>query len=460
MNRITETKSPIKSYNLIVNKLINTEKYQDVFEEKYKNKSSLIHGKPTIEFCNYIHKIALKFLEKKGIDTSDLLKINFGKKNEDFYILDTCRSCKFIKYISEETELCQSCSKKNKGKTKNSKTQKTDSEIQIEGVYEEEDIGNRIKVPAVFRATYDEIWVPIINDEIKMYKEGHKRMKGFIFLLTGKGKVGKTHLAMSSVEFNGYTSKYRDVPKGRPVYIVEADAATRDEAETKWYKYLPSDKYPKGLIHIKQCFVKDENTKLIDPEATLENMYAGIFSLENRTHGTLIVDPFTLMTDLMLFVYMIKHKDKNGMPDITFDEFLKPSREILIVEHQYKKKLVYEILRKLRMYQINIILIGNVKPIYTDGKTLYDRKPTDKYEDDVQKGTEYWVDIIGRLYKTDVKKDMKTKKGDIVKKAVTKRILAVTDCRFEEKEIIQEKYKFEAPKFADVINHLMEVYPK
>lgn len=115
---------------------------------------------------------------------------------------------------------------------------------------------------------------------------------------------------------------------------------------------------------------------------------------------------------------------------------------------------------------MNVILIGNLKPIYkADAKaknpnSIYAMKPSGDYESDVQKGTEYWVDVIARMYKKKEVKTVKNKAGDLVRKTITRRYLAVTDSRFEYKEIEDAKYIFVAPTFSEVINHLMEVYPK
>jgi hypothetical protein len=113
------------------------------------------------------------------------------------------------------------------------------------------------------------------------------------------------------------------------------------------------------------------------------------------------------------------------------------------------------------MFTINIILIGNVKVVYeSTGSSIYDSRKTDKYVTDVQTGTEYWVDAIARIFKQDVETDVQQEDGTIVRRTITKRKLAVMDCRFEDKELDNLKHVFEAPTFTEVIEHLMKVYPK
>lgn len=416
-------------FDKLVKSLSSKKKYQDIYEHVVKDGVSLRHGKTTKDFISWCQERVTKMIERK--------KANTSKEPET------------IEFIDDKS---------------NVKAEEEKISIGGDLVYDTEDETEssaiRIKMPAVFKTTYNEFWAPIIQKEIDMYKKGKPRTKGFLFLIEGKGKTGKTHFAQSSVKFRGYTSKYRNIPPGRPVYVLEADAANRDEAETKWYKYLPSNKNPEGLIHIGNCFVESEATGFVDPEATLKNFYAGMFSLRDVKEGTLVVDPFTMVCEYVIFVYMLKHTDEDGEFDITFDEFLKPSRKITITEYQYRKKLIYELLRKLRMFNINVILIGNVKPIYSDNVSIYKKKPTGQYESDVQKGTEYWVDAIGRFYKQDTKKLITSDDGTKTTKDVTKRYLSVTDCRFEDAELLSDKYVFEAPEFSDVISHLMEVYPK
>ena len=91
---------------------------------------------------------------------------------------------------------------------------------------------------------------------------------------------------------------------------------------------------------------------------------------------------------------------------------------------------------------------------------MYDSKKTGKFMADVQKGTEYWVDAIGRFFKKDTHQNVKLKDGTTRRKTITTRHLAIMDCRFEEEELDSDKYIFKAPTFTDVINKLMEVYPK
>lgn len=413
--------------NKIIDIMISKENYQEVFEKSNPGKKAIYHGKATKNFKDFARERAKKFVESR-LKKKSKLKVKTEKLEDE---------------IGDKKD----------------KIEQTQIDIDIID-NELESSATRIKVPAVFKRSYEEVWTPIIQKEIEMYKKGKVRIKGFLILLEGFAKSGKSHFAQSAVDFKGYKSKYRNIPSGRPVYVVEADDANRDELETKWYKYLPSDKHPEGLIHINNCHVENKETGFIDPEATLENMYAGIFSLKHRTQGTMVMDPFGLFCDLILFVYMLKHTDKHGAFDITFDEFIKPSRKITIFEYQYKKKLIYEVLRMFRNYKINIILISNLKDVFSEGDSMYDQRKTGKFKADVQKGTEYWVDIIGRFFKKETEHNIKKKDGTMKRKTITTRHLAIMDCRFEDEQIDSDKYVFKAPTFTDVVNKLMEVYPK
>jgi len=411
-----------KKIALYVDKVSHNKKYQKIFNEKYPDMKAVYNDKITDDFLEWCNRIIMKKLSKKKSD-----KESKGTGNVDIY-----RDADIVDELAGGTLSA-----------------------------------TRIKVPAVFNITYDQYWVPIIKQEMDLYKKGMKpRVKSFLVFVEGLGKTGKTHFAQSAVEFKGYRSKYRIIPPGRPVYVIEADEANRQEAETKWYKYLPSKVNPEGYIHIADCYIESPETSFIDPEATLKNMYAAIFSLKDRQFGTLVIDPYSLLCDMILFVYLLKRSVDDGEEFMTFDEFLKPDRIIPPTEHQYKKKLIYELLRKLRRFTMNVILIGNLKPIYkADAKaknpnSIYAMKPSGQYESDVQKGTEYWVDVIARMYKKKEVKTVKNKAGDLIRKTITRRYLAVTDSRFENKEIDDAKYIFVAPTFSEVINHLMEVYPK
>jgi len=389
---------------------------------------ALFHGKPTTIFINWAEKLAEKVIVKRNKKKSKVKP----KREEEIVVTE-------------------------------SKVEKKLDEIEIESTSVSDDgeyVGDSIRVPKVFTRTYDEMWIPIIKEEIEMYTKGKKRTKGFMMLLDGLWKTGKSHFLQSAVEFKGFKTKYRNIPPGFPVYVIEADEAARDETESKWSKYLPGEKYPEGLIHIGNAYVEDSETGMIDPVKTLRRWNELIFALRDLKQGTLGIDPFSLYCNLVLYVYMIKKVDKEGIRVITFDEFLKPDRAISIVENQYKKKLIYQILRKLRKFHINVVLLCDVKEEWSQESKLYDRKPTGRYLTDVQKGTQSWVDVIGRFFKREKKVEVKTKNGETVEKTMKKRYLAVTDCRFEGKDIDVDKYIFHAPTFSQIIKHLMKVYPK
>ncbi|HEC36877.1 hypothetical protein LCGC14_0546720 [marine sediment metagenome] len=429
---MTISKAAIKK---VQNNLLKKESYQNKFVELYPNRMAILHGKPTSIFVNWTEGLAEKIMIKRAEDKKKITKPKTKTKTKDEIIVT---ETKVEKSVHDEIEI---------------KSNVTSDD----GEY----VGSSIRVPKVFTRTYDETWVPIIKKEIEMYTKGEKRTKGFMMLIDGLPKTGKSHFLQSAVEFKGLKTKYRDVPPGFPVYIIEADEAARDETESKWSKYLPGEKYPEGLIHIGNAYVEDPETGLIDPVKTLRRWNELLFGLRNLKQGTVGMDPFSLYCNLVLYVYMIKKVDsKTGLRVITFDEFLKPDRAISIVENQYKKKLIYQVLRKLRKFAINVILLGDVKEEWSQENNLYDRKPTGRYLTDVQKGTQSWVDIIGRFFKREKKVEVKTKSGETMEKTIKKRYLAITDCRFEDKDINVDKYIFHAPTFSQILKHLMRVYPK
>ncbi len=393
---------------------------------------AVFHGKPTTIFIDWAEKVAEKIIIKKSKGKK---KSKVKPKHEEEIVVT---ESKVKEPISNEIKI-------------------ESASVSDDGEY----VGSSIRVPKVFTRTYEETWIPIIKKEIEMYTKGRKRIKGFMMLIDGKPKTGKSHFLQSAVEFKGFKTKYRDVPPGFPVYIIEADEAARDETESKWSKYLPGEKYPEGLIHIGNAYVEDSETGLIDPVKTLRRWNELLFGLRNLKQGTVGMDPFSLYCNLVLYVYMIKKVDsKTGLRVITFDEFLKPDRAISITENMYKKKLIYQILRKLRKFMISVVLLGDVKEEWSKEKNLYDRKPTGNYLTDVQVGTQGWVDIIGRFFKREEKVEVKTKNGKTVEKTIKKRYLAITDCRFEDKDINVDKFIFHAPTFSQIIKHLMKVYPK
>ena len=122
-------------FDKLVKSLSSKKKYQDIYESVSKDGVSLRHGKPTAGFINWCKKKITKMIERKKVDTS--------KEPET------------VEFIEDKSDV-----------------ESGEEKISIGGdlVYgtedETESSAIRIKMPAVFKTTYNEFWAPIIQKEI------------------------------------------------------------------------------------------------------------------------------------------------------------------------------------------------------------------------------------------------------------------------------------------------------
>jgi hypothetical protein len=101
-------------------------------------------------------------------------------------------------------------------------------------------------------------------------------------------------------------------------------------------------------------------------------------------------------------------------------------------------------------FKLNVILVANVKPETksTGGKDAYSFEYTGGFVEDVQKGSDRRVDIIGRMYKT------KPRDGKIY------RAIKFVKSRFEGEVIDANKITILSPTSNKVIDNIVDLYLK
>lgn len=293
--------------------------------------------------------------------------------------------------------------------------------------------------PTVFTASFNDTWIPLIQEGSERKKKRIKRKKGIIMILSGDTGAGKTHLAVDMVNVPEVELTYRIIPSGKPVYLVTTDNSPLDEVERNYKEHLWVDVFPFN------CYVEDPKTGLVDPIETLKKMNQHISALKDRTEGILIIEDWTMYCAFVLYSYMMKEGGAKGA-GITFGDFLRPERPLSPTEYQYKARLVDEILLSFQnKFNINIILIANLKDDWiSTGSTVYDIEKAGLKED-MQKGSERRADVMVRMWKEEIE-------GKIYRKLIFKK------SRFEGNVVIANEQILTQPTAKELIKTILKLY--
>lgn len=272
--------------------------------------------------------------------------------------------------------------------------------------------------------------------KLKEVKRKKKRINGIFVFVDGLEKTGKTNISLSAVKFKGFNGKRRILPPGKPVYVLDTENASEDEADFNFPDYIDE-----GDILIKNCFVENPLTKEIDPTKSLDLLEEWAYSLTDEKVGTLVIDNFTDYCD---WVY---YKLVDVVLGIGFTADGKPKRNPMPIEYQWRNKKIKDFLRRLRNIPLNVILIAQVKEEWGNtGGGPMDGYRTGGYESNVLKGTKYWVDVIARYEK--IAED----NGKVTRKLVIK------DSRFETKDMAGREYTLKGdPTFQGIIDLIKDL---
>lgn len=297
--------------------------------------------------------------------------------------------------------------------------------------------------PTVFTASFEEEWVPTIKEMRKQIKEGIVEYRGHIIIIGGDTGAGKTHLAVDMVNVPEMNLGYRRVPSGRPVFVISTGPSPKDEILRNYAEH-----YGK-TIFFKNCYIEDKKTGLIDPIATLNLMNRKLSALKGRKKGTVIIEDWTLYCALMLYSYMVTSGGKEAK-GISFNEFLRPEKPLSPTEHQYKARLIDEILLSLEnKFPMNIVLVANLKDeIVTTGSKAFDFEKTGDKIEDMQKGSDRRSDIVVRMWKQEDDEGL------------IKRHLLIKKSRFEGAVVKANEIEIISPTAKKLINEIVKLYLK
>lgn len=279
----------------------------------------------------------------------------------------------------------------------------------------------------------------MIKDLREKKEKGIKRRKGLIIIESGDAGAGKSHLAIDMVNVPEVELSYRIIPSGSPVYLIMTDDSPLDEVERNYKEHLGVDVFPIN------CYIEDPKTGLVDPIATLRLMNQFLSALKDRKKGTVIIEDWTMYCAFVLYSYMMEEGGAKGA-GITFSDFLRPERPISPTEHQYKARLIDEIL--LSMYNkfcINVILVANLKDDYVStGSTVYDIEKAGQKED-MQKGSERRADVMVRMWKEEIE-------GKIYRKLIFKK------SRFEGEVVVANEQILVQPTAKELVKTILKLY--
>lgn len=271
-----------------------------------------------------------------------------------------------------------------------------------------------------------ELW-----DKRKETMCNEKNNHGFVVIVYGKRKAGKTNFSLTPSRFEGITGKTRTIPKGYPVYVLDTEEADLDEAETNFATELADKK-----IIIESVFVEDEITKEIDPVASMDKMQEWAYALQDETEGTIVIDTFT---DYCNWAKWKLEELKNVPHNAVGKEVSRLGR----FDYGWLYKRIDTFLRTLRHMKLNVILIVKAKDewINPEPTNPYSGYKTGEILADVTNGSDYWVDVICRYEKE------KHEDGSV------ERRLIVEDSRKETVDMKGRQYVLKGnPTFKGLIN--------
>jgi len=265
-------------------------------------------------------------------------------------------------------------------------------------------------------------------------KDRGKRKKGLVILLDGGSKVGKTNFTFTPADFDGFEGKRRIIPAGHPIYVLDTENASEDEADFNFPEHIDG-----GNIIIHNCFVENPITKEIDPTKSIEELEEWAYALSDDEQGTLVIDNFSDYCDWAYF----KLVDK--ILGIGFDDDGKEKKKPIPIQYKWRTKKVKSFLRRLRNINMNVILVAQTKDEWaSSGSGAMDGYKTGNQISEVLKGSDYWVDVIARYEKETIGS------GDDKE---TIRTLRVIDSRFETENMKGRSYELTGnPTFSDLID--------
>ncbi|MFW9872994.1 MAG: hypothetical protein ACFFG0_07845 [Candidatus Thorarchaeota archaeon] len=419
-----------------------SENIEEILEETTKSNNS----KEELKNKELLENNLIQEIFKKKTNSNALKNGEFTKK---FLFFVDKNDVKLQKYI--ESKL-----KKNIETKKDKKPIKKDKKP-IVSAKEPENV-KKLKIarsstskaikPTFFNSSFQETWLPLIEEKIEELKEGIPiRIKGVIIIMAGETGSGKTWLGVDFFNVEEKNLGYRIIPQGRPLFILTTDPAPQDEVERRYGKHLwevDKNKNPIGIF-IYNCRVKNPETGMTDPIASLEKFNRFLSGLKELDVGTIIIEDWTLYCAFVLYSYMMKSGGK-GSQGISFDEFMKPDKPISPTEHQYKARIIDEILLAFQNdFKMNFVLVANMKIKYKNtGDSIY------KYEEDgkvpdMQKGSERKADIVGVMFKEEID-------GKIYRK------LRITKSRFEGEVVDTKETIITSPTADKLVDHIIKRY--
>lgn len=381
----------------------------------YKNKTELNPvwgGKATNKFKDFVkkNKDALnQMLKKAGVTTETTKKTETKSKTTDKQEIKSTVKKPIIKAKSTSRTIRAAMD-----------TTKTDS-------------------ATIFNATYADTWRKLT--EIQKGKKG-PWVKGIILLIPGDVGTGKTRFGVDFSNYKGHNLEYRIIPPGLPLFIIATDPSPYHELMSTYPELMwktNKDGNPEGIFYV-NCNVTDPSTGYVDPVLTLAEINKYMSSLKDLS-CTIVIEDWSIYCAFVLYAYMLSEGK-------SFSSFLKPEKELVPTEYQYKERVIDRVLLSFQNdYIANVILIANSKDKYVNkGKSIYDSVVVGQIPD-VSKGTDRKVDVVATMYKSEMG-------NNIIRK------MMITKSRFEGEIVNKDNIVIIRPSPQKLMSVLIEKYLK
>jgi hypothetical protein len=277
-----------------------------------------------------------------------------------------------------------------------------------------------------------ETWELAREAQVEQRASGDVTEKGLFIIIDGQHKSGRSHAALSIVNFEGIEGTRRSLPPAKPIMLIATEDSVIDEAEFSYAEEINS-----GDIIVVDGRVFDEHNHF-DPAATWKKIRQFAYSAQpadgEPLTGTLIIDSWSVAAQCVYYVLL----ERLGI-DYIVEETI--GNEIHPTQHIWKKREWAKFVSVLRRSGLHIILVRDVKERgVKTGEGAYDYKKTGEF---VGVGAQEFEDAAADLICWVEKHDEIDESG--VQTGRVTRSIRIVDSKFEAGFVESEKMVVSAP---------------
>jgi len=283
-------------------------------------------------------------------------------------------------------------------------------------------------MPVDTSASFEDTWQPVMAGAAQEQRET------IMMSISGLPKHGKTHLAFTAVDFEGFEGVFVKLPPGAPVYCIGTENTSIIEKGNNF-----ADK----PVFVQEVKALDSQGK-VDWVESIRNFEKFLSGLSGVKVGTLVIDNWSDINDWLYYINV------EFVLGIGFDQFGQPNRAVTPTEHKWREKEGKKYLTMMRGLSTMVVLVNRVKPEYVkkEGESgPFAFQPTGELVNEGTKGSEYFYDMDFRIQKA-IEVDEETGQQVYYRRGW------VIGSRWEKKEVTLDRTRFRNPTYSDIIESI------